>query len=251
MKVLLTRTWLQSRQSAAVLAAQGFQPVIEPMTRIEPLPWAASAVRQAAHVVVTSPNGARELLDSGQSLDGVSVFAVGVASATPLVTAGVRVAGVAGGTAAELLDLLRARTSPDDGPLLHVGGEELAVDLAGILAGEGYQTRRAVAYRVQPVRSSGRRILGLLEAGDLDCVLFLSRRSADLFTALLARNQALSLCQSLGAVAFSPRIAHAVRQVPWRTLRTAEHPDRAALLAALRAVQAEQPIRAERAARVT
>lgn len=244
MRILLTRTWLQARQSAEVLAAHGFRPVIEPMTRIEPLPWSPAVIGRGARVVVTSPNGARELVRCGRPLDDVPLFAVGEASAGPLRAAGLSLAGVANGTAADLLTVVRSRLRPEDGPIVHVGGEEIAVDLAGALREAGYDARRVVAYRVRTVRAAGRRILALLEAGRLDGVLFLSRRSAEVFAALVTRNRALPLCRHLDAVAVSERIAGAVWHLPWRTVRTADHPEHAALLETLRI------IRTERAARI-
>ena len=61
MKVLVTRQREQARPLVDALAARGFDVVVEPLIRIEPLSDEPIDVGGYECVIVTSPNGAREL----------------------------------------------------------------------------------------------------------------------------------------------------------------------------------------------
>jgi uroporphyrinogen-III synthase len=61
LRVLVTRPREQAGPLADALAAQGFEPVVEPLIRVEPLSDDPIEVGGYDCVIVTSPNGAREL----------------------------------------------------------------------------------------------------------------------------------------------------------------------------------------------
>jgi uroporphyrinogen-III synthase len=83
LRVLVTRPREQAPPLVDALEAEGFEVVIEPLIRIEPLSDDPIDVRGYDHVVVTSPNGAREL---GRRMSGRPrmVAAIGPGTAAAL-----------------------------------------------------------------------------------------------------------------------------------------------------------------------
>jgi uroporphyrinogen-III synthase len=61
MRVLVTRQREQAQQLVDALSAQGFDVVVHPLIRVEPLSDAPIDVSNYDCVIVTSPNGARQL----------------------------------------------------------------------------------------------------------------------------------------------------------------------------------------------
>lgn len=232
MRVLITRPWQQSRQSAALLHGLGHRPIIEPLTRIEALKWDVSELDEVDHVVLTSPNGAREFVDRTRGRPRPTAYAVGEATAAPLIAARCMVAGIAQGTAEGLLSLI-TRTCPRGKRLLHLSGDMIAVNLAAALSAEGYRASQQITYRVVPVEGAAGRIASRVGGERLDCCLFFSVRGAKLFVDALAMHGTSQACRSLGAVAFSERIARPLSGLPWRVLRSIERPTHGELLKTL------------------
>jgi uroporphyrinogen III methyltransferase / synthase len=95
MKVLVTRQREQAQPLVDALTARGFDVVVEPLIRAEPLSDEPIPVAGYDWVIVTSPNGARELARrmSGQP---VRIAAIGPGTAAELARAGLAASLTAG-----------------------------------------------------------------------------------------------------------------------------------------------------------
>lgn len=234
---LITRPRHQAGRFAARLRARGIRCLVEPMLEISPLPWDAGAVlpgRQA--VLLTSPNAAEALLravvgTAGGPASLPPVLAIGAATACPLRRVGLaRVEAAPGGDAVDLLRLVRARLDPRLGPVAYLSGETVACDLTAALAPAGFAVERTVVYAARPVLHLSPRAREAIARGAVQMAPFLSARAAEAFRCLIAREGLEEACRGMVGVALSPRVAEAMRPLPWRALAVADRPDLDALL---------------------
>lgn len=211
------------------------------MLEIAPLPWnPGEVVRGKQAILLTSLNAAEALIRTAGSgaVGGFStlplVLAVGEATARPLRQTGLtRVEAAPGSNAADLLRLVQARLDPRGGPLAYLSGETVACDLAAALAPAGFVVDRTVVYAAQPVTRLTPEGRDAIARGSVQVAPFLSARAAAAFGNLLAYEGLEEACRNMVGVALSPRVALAMRPLPWRTLAVASRPDLDGLLDAL------------------
>ncbi len=232
MRALLTRPRPESEALAARLARLGIEALVEPLLTIHEVADAKLDPTGVQALVVTSANGARALgrVAAGDAVArALPVFAVGRTSAEAARAAGFALVESAEGDVAALAALLRARLDPADGALLHAAGSVTAGDLAGDLG--GFEVRRAVLYRAEPVAALSGPAQAALAAGDLDVVLLYSPRTAANFARLVTAAGLSDACRDLAALCLSPAVADALTGLDFRRVEVAPRPEEAALLA--------------------
>lgn len=236
--VLLTRPREDAAPVAALLESRGYRTAIEPMLVIEPVPAALEIAHYQA-VLATSANGVRALA-AAVPARAVRLFAVGDATARAARAAGFTWVESAAGDSAALARLAANKLDPGAGPLLHVSGEHIAGDLAGTLSAQGFAVERRVLYRAAVPAALSAATAGLIARGAIDAVLFFSPRSARTFVSLAEAAGLAPACAGSVAVCLSPAVAEAAHVIPWRAVRVAARPDRAALIEALDAWKVQQ-----------
>jgi uroporphyrinogen-III synthase len=229
--VLVTRPEPGGAETAARLAARGWQPVLAPALVLTPRRF---ALPRCQAVLVTSRAGARGL---PPPVPGLPVLAVGRATAEAVRAAGWADVRAAQGTAAELARLAASRLDPAAGPLLLAVGQGYALDLAAALRALGFAVLRRIAYAAAPATALPGGALHALEEGSVSRILFHSPRSAACaITLLRAAGRASSLAR-LDAFVISPRVAAAavaaLAPLAWRGVHVAASPGEEALLALL------------------
>ena len=215
-RVLITRPQPDADATAALLAAAGHEPLVHPLMRIE-----ARAVRWPAAdaLAFTSANGVRAY--AGPPLPA---WCVGEASAAAARSAGLTVAGVAGGDVASLAALIAAAAP---GRVLHPSGAASAGDLAGALEAAGTSAERVVAYDAVAETSlpdGAARVIGRAEWAAL-----FSPRSARLLTRLAQDAGAAEAFESVRLAALSQAVAEAT-DLPFAHVRVAVRPASSALV---------------------
>ena len=233
-------TWLITRPAEdagpllEALNRRGHDGIIAPMLRIafpdEPEPL---NLEDAQGVIFTSANGVRgfERIEVRRDLP---VFTVGDASAASARAAGFRRVASASGAIGDLADLIRRSVRPDKGVLVHVGGNRLAGDLAGMLRPEGFAIRREIVYRSEAVPVMPASAQAALEGGAVAGALFFSPRTAEVFATLA---QAAGLNDRLGGITALCLSSAVARQLErscaldvWAAVKVAERPATDALL---------------------
>jgi uroporphyrinogen-III synthase len=141
-----------------------------------------------------------------------------------------QVAAAPYGDAVGLLRLVRARLNPHRGPLAYLSGEAVACDLATALAPAGFAVERTVVYVARPALRLRPRAREAIARAAVQVAPFLSARAAAAFRGLLAQEGLEGACRRMVGVALSPRVAEAMRPLPWRALGVANQPDLDALL---------------------
>src|SRR6266704_3520157 len=184
MVVLVTRPQPDDEATAAALRARGFEVMLAPMLRFEPVAFHDDGDARYGAVIVTSANALRGIAPhlEGSRLLKLPLFAVGEHTAAAAHRAGFDNVVPANGDAASLRDSVLASVKAKElkkaSPLLYLAGADLARDLAGELDERGFTVVTHTTYRMIPVSSLPREACDAFAASGIEAVLHYSRRSA-------------------------------------------------------------------------
>ena len=187
MAVLVTRPHPDDEATASALRAKGFEVMLAPMLRFEPVAFHDDEDARYGAVIVTSANALRGIAPhlKGSRLLKLPLFAVGEHTASAAHRAGFDNVIPASGDAASLRDLVLASVKAKElkkaSPLLYLAGADLARDLAGELGERGFTVVTHTTYRMIPVSSLPREACDAFAASGIEAVLHYSRRSARAF----------------------------------------------------------------------
>ena len=192
MAILVTRPHPDDAATAAALRAKGFEVMLAPMLRFEPVAFHDDGDARYGAVIVTSANALRGIAPhlEGSRLQGsrllkLPLFAVGEHTASAAHRAGFDNVIPANGDAASLRDSVLASVKAKElkkaSPLLYLAGADLARDLAGELDERGFTVVTRTTYRMIPVSSLPREACEAFAASGIEAVLHYSRRSARAF----------------------------------------------------------------------
>ncbi len=206
MAVLVTRPHPDDEATAAALRAKGFEVMLAPMLRFEPVAFHDDEDARYGAVIVTSANALRGIaphlqdsrlqdsrLQDSRLQDSrlhsrllkLPLFAVGEHTASAAHRAGFDNVIPANGDAASLRDSVlasvKAKELKKTSPLLYLAGADLARDLAGELGERGFTVVTRTTYRMIPVSSLPREACDAFAARGIEAVLHYSRRSARAF----------------------------------------------------------------------
>lgn len=228
LRVLITRPRPDAVRLAAALAARRVEAVLAPLTEIvfTPAPVPLDGVQA---ILVTSANGARALAAATQRRD-VRVLAVGRASAEAARKEGFVSVASADGDVHALAALARRTLDRRAGALLHASGADVAGDLAGTLAGDGFDARRVSLYEACTVDTMPAEAAEALRACAVQGVTLFSPRSADSFVRLLRDARMEREVAPLTAFCLSEAVAQAASGLAWRSVEIAARPDQEALV---------------------
>ena len=187
MAVLVTRPHPDDEATAAALRAKGFEVMLAPMLRFEPVAFHDDQDARYGAVIVTSANALRGIAPhlEGSRLLKLPLFAVGEHTASAAHRAGFDNVIPANGDAASLRDSVLASVKAKElrkaSPMLYLAGADLARDLAGELGERGFTVVTHTTYRMIPVSSLPREACDAFAASGIEAVLHYSRRSARAF----------------------------------------------------------------------
>jgi uroporphyrinogen-III synthase len=228
LRVLITRPRPDAVRLATALAARGVESVVASLTEIvfTPAPVPLDGVQA---ILVTSANGARALAVATPRRD-VRVLAVGRASAEAARHEDFASVASADGDVHALAALARRTLDRGGGALLHASGADVAGDLAGTLAGDGFDARRVSLYEARTVAALPPEAVAALTEGAVQGVTLFSPRSADSFVRLLRDARLEREIAPLTAFCLSAAVAQAASGLAWRSVEIAARPDQEALV---------------------
>ncbi len=129
-----------------------------------------------------------------------------------------------------------AAGDPDDGPVVHLCGREVAGDLTGELERAGFSAWRLPVYEAVAAPELSQGLRQRLGEAKLDAALFFSPRTADTFVRLVAKAGLAERCTSVLAVCLSPAVAERLQPLAFRRVIVADKPERAAMIRAVAAL---------------
>ncbi len=239
MRILVTRPREDSERLAEKLEAMGHEVVIEPLFTIEPDLDAALDLDGVQALLMTSANGVRAFALRSQRRD-IPVLAVGDATAAAARDFGFANVESAAGNVEDLADLVRARLQPGGGALLHAAGSVTAGDLAGNLGAAGYDVRRVVLYRAEPVEALSAGTAAALRDGRIDLAMFFSPRTARTFVSLVKAAGLEPACTKVAVLGLSQAVLDAASEIGWAAHGAAAEPTEPSLLDAVAQYDAQR-----------
>jgi uroporphyrinogen-III synthase len=187
MAVLVTRPHPDDEATAVALRARGFEVLLAPMLRFEPVAFHDDTDARYGAVIVTSANALRGIEPhlAGSRLLKLPLFAVGEHTAAAARRAGFAKVVPANGDATALRELMlesvKTKELKKAATLLYLAGADLARDLAGELGERGFDVVTHTTYRMIPVLSLPHEVRDAFAANGIEAVLHYSRRSARAF----------------------------------------------------------------------
>lgn len=208
MHLLVTRPEPDARELRARLEALGHRVTIEPLLRIELVPDAID-LKGAQALIATSRNGLKALAESAVLPEALKlpIFTVGPATATLARSLGFARVTSGPASARELAPVIAALADPSAGPLLHLAGDVLATDLGAALQTAGFAVRQEIVYRSVPAHELSATTVEALSRGDIDAVILLSPRTAEIYAELIARNGLEHAARRLAHYCLSANVA--------------------------------------------
>ena len=242
MAILVTRPRPDGEATAARLRAKGFEVLLAPMLRFEPVAFHDDPDAHYGAVIVTSANALRaiEAKLEGSHLLGLPLFAVGEHTAQAARAAGfakvISAASDAAGLRERILASVKAKALKKTSPLLFLAGADLARDLPGELGERGFTVVTQTTYRMVALSSLPDETRAAFAANGIEAVLHYSRRSARAFIEAVRGAGVEISALSLPQCCLSAGIATVLRDAGASQVAVASSPDEGALFVALESV---------------
>jgi len=236
MAVLVTRPHPDNEKTADALRGRGFEALLAPMLRFEPMPPSDDLGADYGGIIVTSSNALRAIepqLAQGTLLK-LPLFAVGDHTAAAARSLGFAEVFSAEGDADALRDrVLGAKQLKKSSTLLYLAGADLSSDLAGDLVAHGRDVVTVVTYRMAALPHLSREALEAFAANRIEAVLHYSQRSAQAFLEA-ARSDGVEISAlSVLQCCLSANVARPLREAGATQVQVAAAQDENALFAAL------------------
>jgi uroporphyrinogen-III synthase len=230
-RVLITRPEPGASETAALVAAMGFTPVVAPLLSIRATPVRLPPPDQIVAILMASGNAADRLPAPFRTKP---VLTVGATTARRAIAAGFANVTSAEGDAVALAALVQARLDPRDGTLLLAAGQGQSLALVADLRGSGYRVVRRVVYAAMPVtRLPDAARVALLDKRTR-AVLFFSAETARQFVRLVRASGLLDTLPDRDAITIGHQAGVALEGVTWSRVRVAGKPTQDEMLALLR-----------------
>lgn len=231
MRVLVFRPQPDAERSARALSDRGQKPIVAPLFVVAP---GAEPPPEGPFdaVVLTSANAVPALEKAPQAWrDDLPAFCVGVRTANAARELGFATR-TAKGNRADLLALIVEHLPPAQ-KLLLVAGHDRHEDLPEQLRAAGHEVTIWTAYEAQAVEALPEPAVEALRGGSADAALHYSPRGTQVFLALAGKAGLTAQALALPHVVLSAEVAAALISAGADTVLVAEHPEEAALFAAL------------------
>jgi uroporphyrinogen-III synthase len=239
MAVLVTRPHPDDEATASALRARGFEVLLAPMLRFEPVAFYDDTDAQYGAVLVTSANALRGIEPhlKGSRLLKLPLFTVGEHTASAARSIGFENVIPADGDAASLRDVVLAAVKAKDlkkaSALLYLAGADLARDLAGELGERGFTVVTHTTYRMNPVTSLPHEVSEAFATNRVAAVLHYSRRSARAFLEAVRTAGVEISALAIPQCCISAAVASVVRDAGATRVMAAASPDENALFEVL------------------
>ena len=239
MAILVTRPRPDGEATAARLRALGFEVLLAPMLRFEPVAFHDDPDAHYGAVIVTSANALRaiEAKLEGSHLLGLPLFAVGEHTAQAARAAGfakvISANSDAAGLRERILASVKAKALKKTNPLLYLAGADLARDLPGELGERGFTVVTQTTYRMVALSSLPDEARKAFAADQIEAVLHYSRRGARAFIEAVRGAGVEISALSLPQCCLSAGIATVLRDAGASQVVVASSPDEDALFVAL------------------
>ena len=240
MTILVTRPQPDNETTGASLRARGFDVLLAPMLRFEPMALLEDEDADYAAIIVTSANALRAIEPQlpGHRWLKLPLLAVGDRTAAAARRAGFSKIISAAGDSQDLRELILAKARGKKrefgrGPLLYLAGADLSRDLGGELGEHGLTVVTRTTYRMVASSDLPPEALEAIAANQVQAVLHYSARSARVFVdAVRAAGVEISAL-AVPQCCISANVATVLREAGASRVALASSPDENSLFVAV------------------
>jgi uroporphyrinogen-III synthase len=231
MRLLVTRPEPDASATADELRALGHEPVLQPLLEFRVLDFDVAPLRAAEALIVTSGAGLRALKDRGliDDLADKPLYCVGGETARKALAAGFKAVLAVEETGEELAGKIAASWRKD-AAIAHIMGEHMAFDIVGALAREGFPIQSATVYSMEACAEFRPSVGAMIEAGEIDGVLLMSPRTAEIYVSLCHRYGRLRCAKTLSYFCLSANVAAKLASLEPDHVLISRKPNKQALL---------------------
>lgn len=226
MNILVTRPEPDALKLKARLEALDNGVVVEPLMSVEFVDDEPVDLSEAQAIIATSRNALRALKHqrSHTVAAKLPIFAVGPGTADEARKLGFEIIITGAGHARDLVPQIIATLDPQSGMLVHLAGDTLAFDMAAELAEHGFRVEQPVVYRMAAAKSLKPQTIAAIYDGDLDAVMLLSPRTADIWVSLVKKHGIEDAARGMRHLCLSPAVARRLAPLKPSRVDAAERP---------------------------
>lgn len=242
MRLLVTRPQADAVEMQAHLVACGHDVVLSPLLEVIFTDAGEIELDDVQALVATSKNGLRALArhpDVHHALQ-LPVYTVGPGTAATARALGFQRVVTGPRAAAELIQVIAETVDVNAGSLLHLAGEQLAVDIAGELQRLGFHVLAPTVYSVKPVGTLHREVRAAIEGGRIDGVILLSPQTARIWRQLVELHALDAPVKMMRHICLSHAVAAALAPLGELPVTVAKEPNLEEILAAVDAAAANE-----------
>ncbi len=230
MRMLVTRPEPDAADTAARLGALDIEAMLCPLLSFEALRPSLPEATGFAAIALTSANALRALDERGalEGYLGLRAYAVGERTAAHARAAGFKYVTSAGGTLADLAELLAH--SGHKGPIFYPTAREPSGDLAKSLAPYGVMVITSQVYAMHAVTALPLEVREALVSGGIGAALFYSRRTAEAFVKLAGDGLGRAARTRLGVLCLSEQVAEPLVDAHFVRIGLADYPSEEAMM---------------------
>jgi uroporphyrinogen-III synthase len=231
MRLLVTRPEPGASIFAEELRELGHEPILQPLLEFHALNFDPAKLRAAQALIITSGNCLRALEEMSPfaHVTDVPLYCVGEGTARRAQAAGFKELLATADTAEQLAAKIIASGSKN-ATLVHLTGEHQAFDLAGALSREGFRIEIVRVYNMEACREFGAAVDAMLKAGDVNGVILMSPRTAEIYVSLCHRHGVADCAKSPLYFCLSKNVAAKLASLKPNHVRVSGKPNRTALL---------------------
>ena len=217
MHILLTRPLEDCNKMILKFKSLGHNVSHLPLISIEGLKYESLNFSDFKGIVFTSAN-AIKFLDVKNIDKKLNCFCVGSATEKKARSAGFQNVFAADGNVNNLKELILLNFNTSDGKLLYVSGEIISSNLDQNLISEGYNIKRVIDYRTNPIEKFEQSFIDKLKIKMPEIVYIYSQNSAINFLNVIKNYQLESLWMDTNLMCIGEKTSAILNKIKWKKI---------------------------------
>ena len=217
MHILLTRPLDDCHEMILKFKSLGHDVSHIPLIMIEKLKYEDLDYSNYKGVIFTSSNAIKFL--NLKNIDKkINCFCVGIATEKKARSFGFQNVFAAEGNVNNLKELILQNFNSSDGKLLYVSGETISSDLDNKLSLEGYNIKRIINYKANPLEKWDHNFVEKLKLKMPDIVFIYSQNSAINFLKMIKNYQLVDLWMNTNLMCIGEKTSSILNEIKWKKI---------------------------------
>ena len=230
MKVIITRTVLDSKNFADKLSEIGMHSLISPVIKIVSVPTRVENIPKFQSIIITSKNTLATIKTLSLNKKTL-MFCVGDATARLFKKAGFSNVRSASGKSEDLLRIVKQSCNPMSGPVLYLAGQNTHGLIERELRQSGYIMEKRIVYRAEAANCLTDVAQQALRYGEVVGIFIFSPRSAIILNELIRKFSLQTSLKRVTAFCLSEAVAKEASKTVWNKILVSEKPTQKSILA--------------------